>query len=274
MTEPRLRLHDGFDHTSPERRGLVTELQCLLRRYRPDVIVDGLFGAGTQDAVRAFQRACGLPVDGVVGAATWEALVDPTTAAEPERFATGYPLDHPILLEDFAAAARYGAAIDRAAAESGLWPAVIVALGSRESRWGLALQPQGPAGTADFAPRPLPCTGRTGPVPPDAAGFARGLMQIDFDAHEFARSGAWRDPESNIAFACRQITELRRALRGRTMLQGRATLRGALAAYDCGIDNVLRAVRQGLDVDFFTAGRDFSRDVLDRAGFFQAHGWD
>lgn len=274
MTEPRLRLHDGFAHTSPQRRGLVKELQCLLRRYRPDVVADGLFGAGTQDAVRAFQRACGLPVDGVVGPATREALLEPTTAAAPERFATAYPLDHPILLEDFAAAARYGAAIDRAAAKSGLWPAVIVALGSRQSRWGLALDPRGPAGTADFAPRSRTVTHRAGPVPPDAAGFARGLMQIDFDAHEFARSGEWRDADANIGFACRRVGELRRTLRARTMLQGRATLRGALAAWDCGLDNVLRAVSQGLDVDFFTTGRDFARDVLERAGFFQAHGWD
>jgi len=274
MTAPRLRLHDGFAHTSPQRRGLVKELQCLLHRYRPDVIADGLFGPGTQDAVRAFQRACGLPVDGVVGPATREALLEPSTAAAPERFATAYPLDHPILLEDLAAAARYGAAIDRAAAKSGLWPALIVALGSKQSRWGLALDPKGPAGSADFAPRPGLGRHRTGPLPPDAAGFRRGLMQLDFDVHELARAGDWRDAEANIAFACGQVAELKRTLRARTMLAGRAVLRAALAAWDCGLDNVLRAVRQGLDVDFFTAGRDFAGDVLDRTGFFQAHGWD
>jgi hypothetical protein len=33
-------------------------------------------------------------------------------------------------------------------------------------------------------------------------------------------------------------------------------------------------VRHGLDIDFYTAGRDYSREILNRAGFFQAHGWD
>jgi hypothetical protein len=47
-----------------------------------------------------------------------------------------------------------------------------------------------------------------------------------------------------------------------------------LAAYNCGLDNVLRAARLGFDLDFYTAGRDYSRDVLNRAGFFEAHGWD
>jgi hypothetical protein len=33
-------------------------------------------------------------------------------------------------------------------------------------------------------------------------------------------------------------------------------------------------VRYGLDLDFYTAGRDDSRELLSRAGFFEAHGWD
>jgi hypothetical protein len=48
----------------------------------------------------------------------------------------------------------------------------------------------------------------------------------------------------------------------------------ALTAYNCGLDNVLRAVRYGLDLDFYTAGRDYAREILNRAGFFEAHGWD
>ena len=63
-------------------------------------------------------------------------------------------------------------------------------------------------------------------------------------------------------------------MRRRTVLHGRALLRGALAACSCGAGNVLQALRQGLVLDFYTSGRDYSRDVLSRAGFFQAHGWD
>lgn len=40
----------------------------------PHITVDGIFGAGTEQAVRAFQKAYGLTVDGVVGQGTWNAL--------------------------------------------------------------------------------------------------------------------------------------------------------------------------------------------------------
>lgn len=41
---------------------------------------DGQFGAGTEQAVRAFQRAHGLSVDGIVGDKTWTALFASTRA--------------------------------------------------------------------------------------------------------------------------------------------------------------------------------------------------
>lgn len=37
--------------------------------------VDGRFGTATKDAVRTFQRAQGLTVDGIIGSATWAALI-------------------------------------------------------------------------------------------------------------------------------------------------------------------------------------------------------
>ncbi|HEX8918555.1 MAG TPA: peptidoglycan-binding protein [Chloroflexota bacterium] len=53
----------------------VTRLQQDLQRsgFDPGGI-DGTFGAKTEDAVRAFQMAHGLPADGVAGPQTWEAL--------------------------------------------------------------------------------------------------------------------------------------------------------------------------------------------------------
>jgi hypothetical protein len=274
MSDVMLRLYDGYSHTSPQLRDSVRELQAMLRRHDRAVVIDGLFGRGTEDLVRSFQRARGLRSDGVVGPDTWQALLDPDTPPPPDRLVTTYPLDHPTLLEDLEAAARYGATIVAAAGDFGLPPALIVALGSRESRWGLALSPRGPTGTADLTPRPFLGPHRDGPLPPDGRGFARGLMQIDYDAHEFARSGPWPEPDANVRYACRVLVEFRPVLRRHTVLHGAALLRATMAAYNCGLGNVLRAARHGLDLDFYTAGRDYSRDVLNRAGFFGAHGWD
>jgi Putative peptidoglycan binding domain len=272
MSDLMLRLYDGYAHTSPQLRDTVRELQAMLRRFDRGVVIDGLFGRGTEGLVRSFQRTRGLCSDGVVGPDTWHALLDPDTSSE--RLATTYPLDLPFLLEDLEAAARYGASIVAAAGHFGLAPAVIVGLGSRESRWGLALSPKGPTGSADRTPRPFLGPYRDRALPPDGHGFARGLMQLDYDAEEFARNGPWHEPDANVRQACTVLLEFRPVLRRQTVLRGAALLRAMLAAYNCGLDNVLRAARRGLDLDFYTAGRDYSRDVLNRAGFFEAHGWD
>lgn len=61
----------------------VRELQKALYTRGWSVEVDGHFGAETLEAVRAFQKAEGLPVDGMVGARTWAALRD-TAAYSPK----------------------------------------------------------------------------------------------------------------------------------------------------------------------------------------------
>jgi peptidoglycan hydrolase-like protein with peptidoglycan-binding domain len=40
-----------------------------------DGVVDGVFGGETDNAVKAAQANFGLDADGVVGAATWDALL-------------------------------------------------------------------------------------------------------------------------------------------------------------------------------------------------------
>jgi len=53
----------------------VETLQYLLRARGHNLAVDGIFGPGTDAAVRSFQTAEGLAVDGVVGPVTWSALI-------------------------------------------------------------------------------------------------------------------------------------------------------------------------------------------------------
>ncbi|ASN82815.1 peptidoglycan-binding domain-containing protein [Deinococcus ficus] len=53
----------------------VYTLQYLLREAGQTLSIDGIFGSGTDSAVRAFQGARGLTVDGIVGGNTWEALI-------------------------------------------------------------------------------------------------------------------------------------------------------------------------------------------------------
>ena len=52
----------------------VQTLQYLLRARGRNLTVDGVFGPGTDAAVRGFQQQQGLAVNGIVGPGTWSAL--------------------------------------------------------------------------------------------------------------------------------------------------------------------------------------------------------
>ena len=52
----------------------VKHMQALLSAEGQTLTVDGVFGAATEAAVRAFQTARHLTVDGIVGPKTWAAL--------------------------------------------------------------------------------------------------------------------------------------------------------------------------------------------------------
>ncbi len=58
-----------------ERGSFATLLQFILQNYGYGLDVDGIFGANTAAAVRRYQQANGLVADGIVGPATWKALL-------------------------------------------------------------------------------------------------------------------------------------------------------------------------------------------------------
>ncbi len=66
------------------RASAVIYLQRLLLSYLyPITSLDGVFGAETERAVKAFQTENGLTADGIVGSATWRALFN--SAGRPQR---------------------------------------------------------------------------------------------------------------------------------------------------------------------------------------------
>lgn len=99
-TETKPGAVDHLQHPDLVQRGdtgqEVMLLQSLLR-----IQVDGIFGAQTEAAVRAFQQAKGLPIDGIVGEHTRDALVELMPPSTPPASVTD-----PVQLRGLQAAAR------------------------------------------------------------------------------------------------------------------------------------------------------------------------
>ena len=58
-----------------EKGEIITQLQDLLTRDGSKVKIDGVFGIGTQSAVRAFQKRHELKITGKVDQKTWAELL-------------------------------------------------------------------------------------------------------------------------------------------------------------------------------------------------------
>ena len=69
-------LRSGSRGTDVQTLQFFLNYLAVYNRNIPSVTVDGRFGAGTQNAVRAFQSYYGLSPDGIVGEKTWEELVN------------------------------------------------------------------------------------------------------------------------------------------------------------------------------------------------------
>ncbi len=67
----------------------VKQIQALINGFGFNLIIDGIFGPETQDAIIDFQRRSGLVADGVVGEQTWGALNSPLVVADTQQNTTG-----------------------------------------------------------------------------------------------------------------------------------------------------------------------------------------
>ena len=125
---------------------------------------------------------------------------------------------------------------------------VLAGIDSRESHMGLALDEDG---LGD-------------------AGHGHGEVQIDDRSHVgFCASGAWRDLGASLDYVHHNvIIPAYNYLADRFGYFGQDYARlfwGAVAAYNCGPGNVVRAAARGQDPDSRTAGGDYSADVRNRA---------
>jgi hypothetical protein len=98
-------------------------------------------------------------------------------------------------------------------------------------------------------------------------------MQIDFDAHEFAPTGSWKDPRENVRYGLQVLSDFKEIIARNTDLRNGNLVQAAIASYNCGPGNVLTAISTQKDIDYFTAGQNYSKDILNRAEWFQLHGW-
>lgn len=186
------------------------------------------------------------------------------------------------------AAAPYGAVIDQVANEQNISPFVIVALGDRETRWGMASAyrnqtgdyakrawtsaqiekvPVTPVGTAPAASDGSP---RWYVMPADGLGWGRGLMQVDYASwYDWLASNDWRDPYVNITKGVQILKQKMKYLAGKGLVGDDLTAAG-LAAYNAGEGNVWKAwsnaIAQGQNprqaLDKVTTGGDYSASVL------------
>ena len=80
----------------------VKELQTLLNNSGYKLDTDGIFGAKTQAAVKAYQKANGLSVDGVVGNNTWGSLLGGSSSSSTSSLGGGTSKTNPYTKVDLA----------------------------------------------------------------------------------------------------------------------------------------------------------------------------
>lgn len=234
----------------------VEELQQILK-----VEVTGQFDQMTHEAVVDFQDRFNLDIDGVVGATTWQTLwalqnagdqhailFDLATAGASSATASqdglrrgGTMASNAMAEADWERISQYQGMFEAAAMEYDVPPALLMAIASRETRGGTALDEDGYSKY-------------------DGQGF--GIMQVDKNHH--APAGG--------AFSLEHIRQAAEILKSMLDRVGdkfpdwsdAQKLQGAVAGYNKGSGRV----RSWGGVDRNTTGGDYSSDVWARARYF------
>ncbi|MBV8187918.1 MAG: transglycosylase SLT domain-containing protein [Alphaproteobacteria bacterium] len=134
-----------------------------------------------------------------------------------------------------------------AAALTGLPPALLAAIASRESRCGNVLDP---SGNGD-------------------GGHAFGIMQVDRRSHPVIDGEPDPKSQAHIDQASRIMADCVKAMAARFPAAApERQLQAALAAYNCGSGGVASPDK----ADAVTTGHDYSNDVWER-GRFYAEDW-
>ena len=92
-TYPGTPLRVGSRGNDVERIQFWLQQLAQFNHNLPTLAVDGIFGSGTEAAVKAFQKEFKLPVDGIVGTNTWSAINRQYTSlgADTQSNVNGYP---------------------------------------------------------------------------------------------------------------------------------------------------------------------------------------
>ncbi len=89
QTLPVLRRGSSGEAVRRLQRSLV------ISKLLPNTGIDGIFGPATEEAVRRFQPAMGIGVDGIVGPQTWARLPQPPVLPVLRLGSTGDAVGHP-----------------------------------------------------------------------------------------------------------------------------------------------------------------------------------
>lgn len=272
-------------------KALQTELRKLGYLNGPS---DGEFGHDTEIALRSFQRINGLPEDGVLGPRTIGAIKRMCLNYNSDAFKMS-PFSHlvrpdmnrntaepPVInaisirfpdvgavnvasaapssripsaphsssarrkaMEDLGRIRRWAPMISRIAERYDISPAILAAIVSRESRGRNVIGDN---------------------------GYGHGLVQVDSGSFR-AWTRRWRasgmPPEEGLRKGAEVFASKRSYLRGRFPdLTNDKLTAATLSSYNAGEGTVAWALRRGASPDRYTTGRNYSRDVLNRAAVF------